>query len=180
MTLKHRKCVTQEWTHSLTCMQQSVLLSAIRGPDGVAKYHSVKYLIRWFRRCTLLQALDHVVLTDPYDIRGGSFTGPSFTTSEDVRLQSNYSWERRMRELVDLYLQSTDEMPHHFQLHFMHAVEILGYKHPDLRIRGWWYSLYIILVQDLHLQPETEGQLDYRLGDDEAAWRDTSSEATQA
>ena len=67
--------VTQEWTHALSCMQQTVLLTAIRGPDGVAKYHPSKYMIRWFRRCVLLGALDHNVFENPYDPRGGSFTG---------------------------------------------------------------------------------------------------------
>lgn len=59
-------------------MQQTVLLTSIRGPDGVAKYHKVKYLLRWLRRCVLLSAMDGKVLGNPYDSNGGSFTGPSF------------------------------------------------------------------------------------------------------
>jgi hypothetical protein len=39
--------VTQDWVNNLTFMQQSVLLSAIRGPDGFAKFHKAKPLIRW-------------------------------------------------------------------------------------------------------------------------------------
>lgn len=166
--------VTQEWTHDLPCMQQTVLLTAVRGPDGVAKYHPCKYLIRWFRRCVLLGALDHNVFKDPHDPRGGSFTGPSY---EGDRL---VEWEEPMNRVVERYLQSLDELPHHFQLHFMHAAEIIGYKHPDLRIRHWWNWLYRELVKDMHLSIETEADLDYRLGDSEAQWRATSSVATQA
>lgn len=166
--------VTQEWTHSLPCMQQTVLLTAVRGPDGVAKYHPCKYLIRWFRRCVLLGALDHNVFTDPHDPRGGSFTGPSY---EGDRL---VEWEEPMNKVVERYLQSLDELPHHFQLHFMHAAEIIGYKHPDRRIRSWWNWLYRELVKDMHLCVESEHDLDYRLGDSEAQWRATSSVATQA
>lgn len=168
--------VTQEWTHSLTCMQQTVLLTAIRGPDGMAKYHPVKFLIRWYRRCVLLGALDHNVFENPHDPRGGSFTGPSYRWPPNG---PTHDWREKMAEVIDQYLKSLDEIPHHFQLHLMHAVEILGYKHPDPTIREWWHFVYIQLVRDMHLNPETEVQLDYRLGDNEAQWRSTSSAATQ-
>ena len=71
----------------------------------------------------------------------------------------------------DTYLRHVDELPHHFQLHFMHAAEIVGYKHPDLAIRNWWRDFYEALVNDAHLFPETEEQMDERLSDCEAAWR---------
>lgn len=169
--------VTQEWTHGLTCMQQTVLLTAIRGPDGVAKYHPCKYLIRWYRRCVLLGALDHNVFQNPYDPRGGSFTGPSYEWSEAL---GDHDWSEKMNSVVERYLQSLDELPHHFQLHLMHAAEIVGYKHPDPHIRSWWHWVYQELVKDMHLSPETEAELDYRLGDSEDQWRATSSVATQA
>src|SRR5690606_37672840 len=69
--------VTQSWTHELPMMQQTVLLTAVRGPDGSPKYGAVKMLMRWFRRCTLLSAIDGKALTTPWDNNGGSFTGPS-------------------------------------------------------------------------------------------------------
>ncbi len=167
--------VTQKWTHDLTCMQQTVLLTAIRGPDGVAKYHPVKYLLRWYRRCVLLGALDHNVFTNPHDPRGGSFTGPSYTYPDGPR----HDWTKPMMPVVEKYLQSLDEIPHHFQLHLLHAVEIVGYKHPDDFIREWWHSVYLELVDDMHLSPESEADLDYRLGDSEDQWREKSSKATQ-
>ncbi|MEM6579273.1 MAG: hypothetical protein AAF678_12355 [Pseudomonadota bacterium] len=165
--------VTQAWTHQIPLMQQTVLLTAIRGPDGVAKYHQSKFLLRWLRRCVLLGALDHNVFTSPGERGGGSFTGPSFA------LEACGEWEQSMMSVVDRYLQSLDELPHHFQMHFMHAAEIIGYKHPDDRIRLWWHSLYVELVRDLHLSIETEAELDFRLGDSEAQWRKSSSLATQ-
>lgn len=168
--------VTQEWTHDLPCMQQTVLLTAVRGPDGVAKYHSCKYLIRWFRRCVLLGALDHNVFENPYDKRGGSFTGPSYVWPSGIA----HNWTIEMDKVVVRYLQSLDELPHHFQLHFMHAAEIVGYKHPDPTIRDWWNWLYRELVKDMHLAVETVEEMDYRLGDSEAQWRATSSAATQS
>lgn len=182
--------VTQPWTHALPMMQQTVLLTAIRGPDGVEKYHPSKYLIRWYRRCILYGALDHNIFADPVDPRGGSFTGPSLKhfnshieylaalESEPGVLRAR--WESSMGAVIEQYLQALDSLPHHFQLHFMHAAEIVGYKHPEYHIKGWWRRLYHTLVEDMHLSPETEHQLDFRLGDDEERWRSTSHKATQA
>jgi hypothetical protein len=168
--------VTQEWTHRLKLMQQTVLLTAIRGPDGVAKYHPSKYMLRWYRRCVLLGALDQNVFDNPYDPRGGSFTGPSYGEGEPLARE----WYTPMQQVFNKYLQSLDELPHHFQLHFMHAAEIVGYKHPDALIRDWWNYVYRELANDMHLEPETEEAMDFRLGDSEAQWRAKSSEATQA
>lgn len=167
--------VTQKWTHNLPCMQQTVLLTAIRGPDGIAKYHPVKFLLRWYRRTVLLGSLDHNVFTNPGEPGGGSFSGPSY----ESLFNPNPDWTVKMVPVVEKYLQALDEIPHHFQLHFMHAAEICGYKHPDDQIRGWWHSFYLELVKDMHLSPETESEMDYRLGDSESQWRETSSKATQ-
>lgn len=174
--------VTQEWTHSLTCMQQTVLLTAIRGPDGVAKYHPSKFMLRWYRRCVLLGALDHNVFDNPYDSRGGSFTGPSYNLTSRLKYSIDrgiIDWTGPMEDVFDEYLRSLDELPHHFQLHFMHAAEIVGYKHPDRTTREWWHHVYRVLANDMHLNIETEADLDFRLGDSEAQWRAKSSKATQ-
>lgn len=158
------RSVVQPWVAELTMMQQTVLLTAVRGPDGLPKYHPTKYLLRWYRRCILLSALDGRVLSDPVDPWGGSFTGPS------VSVPPGYDWSGAMDTRVADYLRTLDEVPHHFQMHLMHAVEILGYKHPDSVIRSWWNGVYVRLVHDMHLWPETEAQLDARLGDTREGW----------
>lgn len=168
------KPVTQEWTHSLSLMQQSVLLTAIRGPDGLPKYGAIKSLLRWFRRCTLVSAFEGCVLTNPGNAGGGSFTGPS------IELRLRNGWEADMDIHVSQYLRELDAIPHHFQLHFMHAVEIVGYKHPEERNRRWWHSVYVRLVHDMHLHPETERELDERLGDSREGWLARSDPATAA
>jgi hypothetical protein len=168
--------VTQEWCHGITFMQQTVLLTAVRGPDGIAKYHPCKYLLRWFRRCTLVSSLDGIVLTTPWHPGGGSFMGPSYLHTADEGDGSD--WAAWMTNQVSDYLRALDELPHHFQLHFMHAAEILGYKHPNPDIRGWWHSTYVRLVHDMHLWPESEAQMDDRLGDDRSAWLARNDEAT--
>lgn len=167
--------VTQEWVHSLTRMQQTVLLTAIRGPDGYPKYGPVKMLLRWYRRCFLVSSLDGCNLENPFDFRGGSFMGPSIDAEHD---QHHLDWRPYMDNLVDQYLREVDRLPHHFQLHFMHAVQILGYKHPNIEIRDWWHKVYARLVNDMHLHPETCEEMDMRLGDDREAWLARSDKAT--
>lgn len=169
--------VMQPWTNEISMMQQTVLLTAIRGPDGVPKYGSVKMLLRWLRRCVLLSAIDGRVLTNPCDHNGGSFTGPSVVVTGDI---AQVKWEGFMDTVTDGYLKDLDAIPHHFQLHFMHAVEIIGYKHPDERIRVWWEKLYLRLVHDMHLFPESEADLDRRLGDTRAGWLERADRATVA
>lgn len=169
-----RRSVIQNWVTDLPMMQQTVLLTAVRGPDGLPKYHPTKFLLRWYRRCILLSALDGKVLTDPIEPNGGSFTGPSLdgwrTVGVDQTIRVDDPWQEGMHDRVTDYLRSLDEVPHHFQLHLMHAVEILGYKHPDARIADWWRGVYERLVHDMHLWPETEEQLDARLGDSREGW----------
>jgi len=149
--------VVQPWVESLTLMQQSVLLTAVRGADTLPKYHSSKYLLRWYRRCILHSAFDKCVLSDPHDPRGGSFIGPIEASSLD--------------ELASAYLRGIDELPLHFHLHLVHASEILGYKHPTLGIRSWWNAFYLSAVRDMHLHPEPEAELDVRLGDNLGDWQ---------
>lgn len=171
-----KRCVMQSWLFDLPLMQQTVLLTAVRGPDGLPKYGGVKMLLRWYRRCVLLCALENCAITDPVDKRGGSFTGPSgtpFPGQED-------KWEEMMEHSVRDYLRELDAIPHHFQLHFLHAAEIVGYKHPDHRIKLWWFALYARLVMDMHLCVELESELDERLSDDETKWRARADIATQA
>ena len=81
------RSVIQDWVFDLPLMQQTVLLTGIRGPDGMAKYSSPKFIARWFRRCILLSAVDGCVLNNPVTLGGGSFTGPSVDNPSPI------SWE---------------------------------------------------------------------------------------
>lgn len=168
--------VLQKWvTENCTLMQQTVLLGIVRGPDNTAKYHPVKPVLRWYRRCLLLSALDGEVISNPHDKRGGSFTGPSYLFEDPE--QYGFSWEQEMKPVVDNFMQTMDEMPIHYWLHMMHAIEIMGYKHSDLRIKQWWRGFYVRMVHAMHVYPETEEQLDKRLGDTREGWLERSDPA---
>jgi hypothetical protein len=175
-----RRSVLQDWVQELTMMQQSVLLTAVRGPDGLPKYHSVKYVLRWYRRCILLSSFMGQVIPDPIMSDGGSFLGPSAVDHPTVPGRSILAWRSAMDQRITDYMRSLDEVPHHFQLHLLHAIEIVGYKHPDPDIRGWWRRVYERLAHDMHLWPETEAQMDARLGDTRDGWLARADESTVA
>jgi len=167
------RSVMQPWTTRISLMQQSVLMGIVRGPDGVPKYHPVKPILRWYRRCLLLSAIDGVILTNPTDPGGGSFTGPSYERidSEDP------PWQDCMDALFDKFMQHMDEMPIHYWLHMTHAIEIMGYKHDNPDIAWWWRRCYVRMVEAMHVWPERETQLDRRLGDTLEGWKARSDRA---
>jgi hypothetical protein len=175
--------VLQPWVEGTTFMQQSVLMAAIRAPDGLRKDHPIKVLMRWYRRCTLKSAFEGGILTDPFQGGGGSFTGPFTAEHADeycAPIGQPFYWRgntvpRDLQQAFDhmrkVYLRYVDEAPHHFQLHLMHAAQIVGYKHPDSATAKWWLDFYHMIVNDAHLFPESEELMDMRLSDTEAGWR---------
>lgn len=184
----------QDWVHTLTFMKQAVLLTAVRGPDGLPKNHISKVFNRWLRRCILIRAFEKDVCWDPYASGGGSFTGPCtlgnvFPDAQLLdKLDPTWSgtfietWPHRWRGYTDQrtplldaalkkYLEAVDEIPHHFQLHFMHAAQLLGTYHPDKEVSDWWQYCYLKIVGDAHLQIESIADMEKRLGDNEEHWR---------
>lgn len=153
-----KQSVLQDYVMRLPLMQQSVLLSSIRGPDGMRKHHPAKHLARYMRRCILISAFDKVALLDPHAPGGGSFTGP---------LKKNMSLE----DAKGQYFSAADELPMHYHTHFFHAAEIIGYHHPDDDVRTFWQGFYMDCVKHLHLAPETKEQMDRRLSDDPDFWK---------
>lgn len=178
----------QDWVCQLSIMMQSVLFAAVRAPDGLRKDHPIKVIMRWYRRSVLVSAFDGAALNDPFHKGGGSFTGP-FTAEHvseycitndvpygDVVRYWNEVWEVEEKQLYfnkmrHVYLRHVDEMPHHFQLHLMHAAQIVGEFHPIPEIRRWWYEFYLMIVEDAHLLPEPSNLLKLRLSDNEGEWR---------
>jgi len=156
--------VLQDWVQNLPLMQQTVLLTILRGPDGVHKDHPVKNLCRWIRRCILVSAMSGEVLNDPYERGGGSFMGP-------VRQINPRGEEVDIAYSVEQFFRAVDELPHHFSLHLLHASEIIGLKHPNPEHAAWWTKFYLDMVKDMHLRPELPEDMNRRLGDTEAGWK---------
>lgn len=144
--------VFPEWLQQLPMQQQSVLLLAARGPDGIRKKHPCKAIVRAYRG-TVLKAAKYG--------RELRFHEEADTFMSLCRFQNFGLW----REDIDAFLESIDEIPHHYVRHLMHGAEILGYKHPDSRYKERWLEFYGRCVGDAHLELETEATMDKRLSD---------------
>lgn len=166
----------QDWVTEISIMQQSVLFAAVRAPDGIRKNHPVKVLMRWYRRCVLVSAFDGKALLNPFEKGGGSFTGPFTEFHARDALGQRFDPSESLRTVFNSmrgeYLHYVDELPHHFQLHFMHAAQIVGVHHPNEWVRSWWKEFYLMIVNDAHLHPETDEEMNRRLSDNPALWKE--------
>lgn len=131
--------VVQDWLAVCSWKQQTVLLSALRGCDGIEKEDPSKILTRFFRFTILLSA---------------------DTQSTFMQWKPSLLYPQ-MTYLVD----HLDHYPMHWVLHFAHAAEIVGFKHPDKSTREFWGEFYLRICAVFHMQGETEKQLDERLRD---------------
>lgn len=144
------KSIIQDWAANLGLRHQGVLVSAVRGCDSVQREDASKYLVRVFRG-VLLNA--HVG-----DVRKAA----SFMVPFDP-----YQWDHSVAD----FLRSIDHYPNHWLLHWMHACEVVGYKHPNEEIGEAFEDLYRKLCKKFHLFPESVETLDERLGVDEETFR---------
>lgn len=133
--------VVRDWVTELTWKQQTVLLTAIRGCDDRPSNDPSKPIIQEYRSIILHNAVPEDDSTDGFM--------DEFTSKE-----------------LTIFLDSIEEYPLHWITHFLHAAEIVGYKHPDASIRLRWSEIYNSVCEDvLSLNVETEAQLDERLED---------------
>lgn len=137
MSVAHR-CVVQDWVCVLPFRMQAVLLSSLRSCDITGKGDPSKFIVRAIRSLVLFNA-------DPSN---------TFMISEAPE-----------DEHSEAFLGDLDRYPLHFVAHTMHAAEIIGYKYSSsYSVKIWWYNYYRALVKGLHLNIETEAELDVRLG----------------
>ncbi len=132
--------VVQSWLSSLSWKMQTVLLSALRGCDGKHKEDASKPFTRKYRS---------VILHNAGGVQTESKFMADFVSEADlIRFCSNL-----------------DHYPMHWLVHFTHAVEIVGYYHPDREIKEFWFGVYKNIVDALHFNVESRAQLNWRLKD---------------
>jgi hypothetical protein len=144
--------VLQDWVVELPLRYQGTLLTAVRGCDdepkqwsqtGVA-YSPGRRLTAFIRYCFM----------NPADVREvGREEGAFFMPDPPFPFKAS----------------EFGHLPQHWYSHAMHALEIIGYHHPDLRIARGAYTLYAQMVKNLHLNPESEEQQWVRLTEDRIA-----------
>lgn len=57
-------------------------------------------------------------------------------------------------------------LPQHWYSHAMHALEIIGYRHPDTQTGATAQHLYYQMVKNMHLNVEDEREMIERLSED--------------
>lgn len=57
-------------------------------------------------------------------------------------------------------------LPQHWYSHAMHALQVIGYEHPDPSIRDRAHELYLAMVENMHLRPESHASMWRRLTED--------------
>lgn len=144
--------VQPEWCLALPLQQQSVLLLAARGPDGIPKSHPCKDIQRAYRGTVLVAAARRRCLE--WGERADSFM------SLDV-----FADHEKWYEACKNFYHEVDMLPHHFIMHLLHGAEILGYHHPDGRFRDRWWGFYLMGCEDMHVVPESKTEMDNRLND---------------
>jgi hypothetical protein len=128
--------VLRNWFDNLEWKQQSVILSGLRGPDNIY-CPNIKNLTRWLRN----------------------------VTQNNADTQHTYMKPEKLPTLAEIE-KEFEFTTVHYAFHLLHALEIIGYKHPEQEIAGVAKGYYEGIVKEfLHLVPETEGLLSDRLKD---------------
>ncbi len=143
------RSIVQDWACKLGLRHQGVLMTAIRGCDIVPK-HDVSKAIARSLRAEVLNA-----------------------HCGDPNKSKSFIEVFRHEDFIDLMVKFTsnlDVYPLHYVMHLTHAAEIIGYKHPDQNTSNRWRILYFRVCERLHMNPETEQELDKRLNADEATF----------
>jgi hypothetical protein len=138
--------VLQDWVQALGLRHQGVLVAAVRGCDSVPKEDPSKAFVRCYRAVVL-----------------NSHCGDPARAKSFIQAVDDIELTRRFLALRG----SFDHYPIHYVMHLVHAMEIVGYKHPDIQTGITWTGFYAEMCEKLHLQTESPAQLDERLGADE-------------
>lgn len=153
----NRGSLQPEWQTDLSIQMQSVLMLALRGPDGIPKSHPCKDVQRAYRGTVIIAAERGRLLA----------FGEEADSFMSMDLFADWSlWKK----ITNSFFNEVDQLPHHFTMHLLHGAEILGYKHPSQDYRDRWIHFYYEGCRDMHVRPETELRLNLRL-DDWEQWR---------
>lgn len=144
-----RNSVLQGWVEWLPLREQGTLLTAVRGCDLAPKdpnnlLSPERHLTAWIRWCFL----------NPADVREVDHSpGCWFRSTPPPNFRPS----------------SVSHYPFHWIGHVMHALEVVGYRHPDASVAARASDLYRSIARGMHLTPETFEEYESRLGEDRVA-----------
>lgn len=157
--------VLQKWVMHLPMRMQGGLLVATRGCDLAPKEWIKVYSdapsidvitddnysleVKETTERQLVQFLRYCIM-NPADIREVNIPGAFFRSKPPENFKASY----------------LGHYPLHWFTHIMHALEIVGYEHPDSIIKNQAIEIYNKMVHSLHLNPETRDEMWKRLTTD--------------
>lgn len=152
-----KESVVHDWVSELPFMQQALLFTALRGPDGSPKDCPAKDMVKFLRAAVLKPAMmTGGVWTDWKPMPSDSFM---FGMYDGKSYMSDGVFDRYRVE----FFKDTDSYPMHFLMHLIHAAQVIAYKHPDVSIRTAWLNFYKHACLSLHMDEETEADMDTRM-----------------
>lgn len=134
------RSVLQDWVMELPLREQGTLVVALRGCDTEEKFGDTKKISRYLR----------FIILNPADPREVEVSG-AFMSSQRPEYFKLSAW---------------DHMPLHWAMHMLHAIEIVGYRHPDYEVKNWFTGLYYRLCKGMHVIPELKEEMIRRLSED--------------
>lgn len=137
------RSVLQDWVMELPLRHQGVLASAIRGCDEATKPGGIERHLTAYLRGTFLNPADHREVYVP-----GAF----------IRLDPPEPMSWKASEL--------GHFPQHYYAHLMHAFQVVAYCHPCKDTRDQALFVYIRMVNNMHLMPESFEIMENRLTED--------------
>lgn len=134
--------VIQDWVCKLGLRYQGVLVSAVRGCDTAPRDDASKLLVRVYR---------------------GEILNSTAEEGKQPKSYISYATTEELAKLMQDYVRNWDHYPFHYNTHFVHAAQILGYYHHDERRKRMWHAFYLTCCKKMHVLPETRDQLAARL-----------------
>lgn len=136
-----KKSVARNWLEDgCSWKEQTVLFCCMRGPDCGGS-PEIKAWVRWIRAIVLHNA------------------APRKTFMEKVILKP-------IEQIAIDNPLAFDMLPVHFFGHFLHALQVIGYRHPINTIATTAERAYLQLCEYLHVYPEYPEAMGIRLEDE--------------
>ena len=132
--------VLQPWMEELSWKEQTVILCALRGSDSHGS-PDMKAITRWIRRVALKNA------------------APSQTFMRDEGFPEIYEIAEKRPLILDM-------LHVHFLSHMMHALQVIGYRHPDAVVANRACHAYYQICEYLHVGAELNAAMRLRLRDE--------------
>lgn len=146
------KSVLQDWVMELPLRHQGTLLTAVRGCDDEPK--------QWTSRG----------VADAPGRRLTAFIRYCFMNPADPREVDREVGAFFQSQPPDPFRPSEfGHLPQHWYSHAMHALEVIAYRCPHGPNNLRALVLYLAMVDNLHLQPESGQHMDERLTEDRIA-----------